>query len=338
MRKVAIYGTGNVGKTFYEKHDFKDENLVAFIETEPSKLEFLGINVVGIKDIGNDIDIIYIANSYVETLYKCLDKGISKKNLVIENKFLCSDYVEQTGRLDIEYDLDFAIQYEFQLAKPEYVMTRLMKKELKVYEKELISNNSFITSEEYCRYATLELIIEEIKENNIEGELAELGVFRGDFSKYMNKEKKKKKLYLFDTFGGFDARDVDVDIKNNFTKGQWFEAVENFKNTDENLVIRKMKYPDNCVVRKGYFPDTIPENEVTYSLVSIDCDLYMPILEGLRYFYPRMNVGGYIMLHDYNTPELKGVKKAVKDYECEIGRRLVKVPISDSCGTLVIGK
>lgn len=37
-------------------------------------------------------------------------------------------------------------------------------------------------------------------------------------------------------------------------------------------------------------------------------------------------------------PELRGIKKAVKDYELEVGQKLVKVPISDTCGSLVIGK
>jgi len=46
-----------------------------------------------------------------------------------------------------------------------------------------------------------------------------------------------------------------------------------------------------------------------------------------------------MMLHDYNlTHELRGVKQAVRDYELEIGEKLVKVPVSDVSGSLVIGK
>ena len=39
--------------------------------------------------------------------------------------------------------------------------------------------------------------------------VAEGGVFRGDFAKYINKVFPDSKLYLFDTFEGFDSRDVD---------------------------------------------------------------------------------------------------------------------------------
>lgn len=292
MKKVAIYGTGNVGRVFYEWHDFENEKLEYFIETNPDKSEFLGERVIGIDKIDSEIDIIYIANSYLETVYECLDKGISKDKLVFENIILYRQYINAYGKIDIAYDEKFAMQYEIELCKPEYVMTRKMKKEMKIYEKEIDSTNLYITSNEYCRYATLELLIEEIKENNINGELAELGVYRGDFSKYMNEEFPCKKLYLFDTFCGFDNKDIDVDLTNDFSKKQWFEEVDNFMNTSEKLVLKKMKYPDNCVLRKGYFPDTIPEEEISYCLVSIDCDLYMPALEGLRYFYPRINEGG----------------------------------------------
>lgn len=46
-----------------------------------------------------------------------------------------------------------------------------------------------------------------------------------------------------------------------------------------------------------------------------------------------------MILHDYNlVNELKGVKKAVKDYEKELGEKLVKIPIPDICGSLIIGK
>ena len=197
----------------------------------------------------------------------------------------------------------------------------------------------YIVTEDYCRYGTLRLIIEELKNNHIEGSLAELGVYRGDFSKCMNMMFPDRKIYLFDTFEGFDSRDMNYEIQNGYTSREWFNSWSNFSNTYEELVLSKMKYREQCAIRKGYFPDTIPDEEIDYALVSLDCDLYDPILAGLRYFYPRLNKGGYIMLHDYNQSDhLKGVKKAVAEYEKELGFNMVKVPIHDVCGTLVICK
>jgi len=186
------------------------------------------------------------------------------------------------------------MEYERQITKDEYIVMAAMQRNLKNYgsHKKNILGNSYTESYDYCRLATLELLIEEIKQNNINGELAELGVFRGNFSKWINKEFSDKRLFLFDTFEGFDNKDKDIDIENKYSSEEWFDKVENFEETSVSLVLGKMKHPNQVVVRKGFFPDTIPKEKLKYALVSIDCDLYMPILEGLRYFYPRVNRGG----------------------------------------------
>ena len=89
MKKVVIYGTGKVGKAFYESHNFEGEELVAFVETNPNKESFLGTNIIGIEDIGENIDIIYLANSYIDTVYECIGRGIQKQRLILENEMLC---------------------------------------------------------------------------------------------------------------------------------------------------------------------------------------------------------------------------------------------------------
>lgn len=71
--------------------------------------------------------------------------------------------------------------------------------------------------------------------------------------------------------------------------------------------------------------------------VSIDVDLEQPIYDGLDFFYPRLEKGGYIFIHDYNGP-LLGVERAVDRYERGNGIMLCKVPICDVEGSLVITK
>lgn len=195
---------------------------------------------------------------------------------------------------------------------------------------------------DYCRFATLELLTREIEKCHVPGAVAELGVFRGDFAKYINRLLPNRKFYLFDTFEGFDRKDIDTELHGQYSKQSWFDAsLDYFSNTNVDKVLEKMKHREQCIVRKGYFPDTIPKEEVAYAFVSLDCDLYQPMLEGLRYFYPRLQKGGYLMIHDYNGDtegNLTGVRKAVQDYEMESGEFLHKVPISDACGSLVICK
>ncbi len=184
------------------------------------------------------------------------------------------------------------------------------------------------------RSATLYYIAQRINEQNIEGDTAELGVYKGDIAHQMNALFPNKKLYLFDTFTGFDKRDIDIEHTNQFSRGQ----IGDFQDTSIDEIMKRMPYPDNVIIRQGYFPDTTDNLEdLTFSFVSLDADLYQPILAGLQYFYPRLNSGGMILLHDYNNLQFTGAHQAVIDFEKQHGS-IILVPLSDMHGSCVIVK
>jgi O-methyltransferase len=112
---------------------------------------------------------------------------------------------------------------------------------------------------------------------------------------------------------------------------------QEFSKTNIDLVLDKMKFKNNCIIRKGFFPDTAQGLKDNFSFVSIDCDLYKPTYNGLDYFYPRLVHGGYIFIHDYNDKNrYTGVKDAVKKYCKE--NSIAYFPLSDNCGSVVIMK
>ena len=121
-------------------------------------------------------------------------------------------------------------------------------------------------------------------------------------------------------------------LNGEFNDGQHFSTVVPY----EHAVLAKMIYPERCVLKKGYFPDTAEGLEDQFCFVNLDMDLYRPMLEGLRFFYGRMCDGGVILLHDYFHPELPGVRQAVADFERERQEVLCKVPIGDFCSIAVI--
>lgn len=96
-----------------------------------------------------------------------------------------------------------------------------------------------------------------------------------------------------------------------------------------------MKYKETIVIKKGLFPESLNGLEDKFAFVSIDVDFEESIYNALAYFYPRLNPGGYIFIHDYNS-NLHGVEKAVDNYEVKSGIQLAKVPLCDVCGSLVI--
>jgi O-methyltransferase len=189
----------------------------------------------------------------------------------------------------------------------------------------------YVFNSDYIRASSLELIANEIYDKNIVGSVAELGVYKGGFARIINKAFPDRKLYLFDTFEGFDSRDVKTELKNNFSNGK-----QDFSDTNVELVLGKMQNRENCIVKKGFFPETAVGINDNFSFVSIDADLYDPIYNGLHFFYERLNSGGYIMLHDYNNKEYNGAKVALRKFSAE--KKISYFPICDAWGSAVIMK
>jgi O-methyltransferase len=184
---------------------------------------------------------------------------------------------------------------------------------------------------DYIRLSTLELVSYEINRNKIEGSVAELGVYKGKFARYINRYFPDKKLYLFDTFQGFDETDIKAELKNTYSSGE-----QDFSNTSVKHVLSIMPFPDQCIIKQGYFPDTARGLNEQFVFVNIDADLYEPIYNGLQFFYPRLKKGGYIFVHDYNNDAYKGAREAVEKFCRE--NDLNKLPLPDSCGTAVLMK
>lgn len=85
----------------------------------------------------------------------------------------------------------------------------------------------------------------------VEGNVAELGCYRGDTSWQLNVLMPDRKLYLFDTFEGFDERDVDMERKLGCSDAQ----TGLYSGTDKEKLMERMPLPGQVVIRKGWFPE-----------------------------------------------------------------------------------
>lgn len=162
---------------------------------------------------------------------------------------------------------------------------------------------------DFVRLSSLDMVSKEIYSREIKGSVAEVGVFQGDFARYINRLFFDRNFYLFDTFEGFDNRDLNQDKQ----KG-YYKLDQDFSQTNFNFVLEKMAHIDKCIIKKGYFPESLEGLEDEFCFVSLDTDLYKPIIDGLNYFYPRLSEGGYIFVHDYNNFHYLGVKKAIDEF------------------------
>ncbi len=180
------------------------------------------------------------------------------------------------------------------------------------------------------RLYALILNTKQVLDDEIAGDMAELGVFRGNSAAILAHYARiyGRKVSLFDTFQGFDRRDL--------VGGDRSKAVEF---TDTSLADVMDLVGDEAVrFVQGRFPESIPSDLYMsrFCLVHIDCDLYEPAKSGLEFFYPRLSPGGLLIVHDYANPYWLGIKRAVDEF-CE-GIAEKPIIFGDKSGTAMIRK
>jgi O-methyltransferase len=179
------------------------------------------------------------------------------------------------------------------------------------------------------RFYTWWLQNERLKADKIPGAYAEVGVYKGDSAAILHAMDPDREFYLFDTFMGFPASDLE---------GETGEAAayttDNFADSDTEHLLSRFENKDKIHLQKGYFPDTSEGlEEKRFALVNLDADLYKPTKAALEFFYPRLSPGGVIFVHDYNQ-KWEGIKTAVSEFAQKIPESFVTAP--DTEGTVMI--
>ncbi len=161
---------------------------------------------------------------------------------------------------------------------------------------------------------------------------AEVGCFRGEFAKEINIAFAGCKLYLFDTFEGFEVKDIDLEYMADKCVIQSYS--KQFAQTSEQLVRDNMPYPADVIIKKGYFPDTFDLVNKNFIFVSIDTDLYAPTKSACELFFPLLLQQGLMLVHDYYNEILPGVKQAVDEFVRLTGADFF--PIGDAMSVAII--
>jgi O-methyltransferase len=106
---------------------------------------------------------------------------------------------------------------------------------------------------------------------------------------------------LFDTFAGLPAAS-EWDTK--FQKGGFASSLDQVR--------AYLDHFPGVHFHPGLFPQTAEGLEqLTFSFVHLDVDLYQSTVSGLQWFYPRLNPGGILISHDYDA---EGVRKAFDEF------------------------
>ena len=183
------------------------------------------------------------------------------------------------------------------------------------------------------RIATMRLLAEQINQEQIPGDIAELGVFRGGFASLISAAFPDRRFHLFDTFCGFSDPDIAIEQAGHYSKAQ----TGDFADTSVEFVRKRLPYPKNAVFYQGFFPDTFQNcHTECFCFVSIDADLYAPTAAALPLFWERLSPGGVLMIHDVNSTQFTGAGKAVREFCRETG--ILSIPVCDLHGSVLLRK
>jgi len=164
-------------------------------------------------------------------------------------------------------------------------------------------------------FSQIELLVDLLLntiEDNIDGDVVELGCYVGESSKYLMKTlietSSDKNLYVYDSFEGLPELS-EIEKNTGWRAGT-------LKTTQQVLIqnFQKNNLPIP-IINKNWFKDIPNENlPEKISFAFLDGDFYTSIYDSLEKVWDKVSDGGYICFHDYDRHDLPGVKLAIDDF------------------------
>jgi len=197
------------------------------------------------------------------------------------------------------------------------------------------------------RILALRAAVGHVCRHGIEGDIVECGVWRGGSmmaaALTLLECGDRRRLHLFDTFAGMPPpapadRDVSgapaadlLAAEDPFSGPTWCHSPL----ADVQANLAATGYPADLVrFVTGRVEETLPrEAPERIAILRLDTDWYESTRHELEHLYPRLAVGGLLIIDDYGHWE--GARRAVDEYLAAIGARLFLTRI-DYTGRLAV--
>lgn len=167
------------------------------------------------------------------------------------------------------------------------------------------------------RLNNIQFCVEDVLKNSVPGDLIETGVWRGGATIFMRAILKAyscldRLVWVADSFEGLPKPNIEKYPEDkNWDLAQFKELAVSLEQVKSNF--KKYDLLDNQVsFLKGWFRDTLPSAAIKQiAVLRLDGDIYESTMDALTNLYPKLSVGGYIIIDDYAIPPCA---KAVADY------------------------
>ncbi len=156
-----------------------------------------------------------------------------------------------------------------------------------------------------------------VLKNNVPGDFIETGVWRGGAVIFMRAlldvcKDKRRIVWAADSFAGLPKPD---EKKYGADKGDKLHQETTLAVSLEEVKMNFAKYgylDEQVRFLKGWFKDTLPNAPIKkLALIRLDGDMYESTMDALTVLYPKLSVGGYVIVDDWCLP---ACKRAVEDY------------------------
>ena len=164
--------------------------------------------------------------------------------------------------------------------------------------------------------------IEQVRE--VKGSVAEVGVFEGRttvfLNKYMDSQKIDKKYYAIDTFCGFVPHDIKYEVLKRNKDPSFFTGFKTSKKAFDVVMNR------NSITRVVSIQADVNEFDLTnlgdLCFVLLDVDLYRPMKKSLKELYKILSPKGIMVVDDCdpNSKAWDGSDQAYKEFMQELGQ------------------
>lgn len=184
------------------------------------------------------------------------------------------------------------------------------------------------------RLENLQRCLTDVVRRGVPGDVIETGVWRGGSSIFMRAvlaalDDTSRVVWVADSFRGLPTPDsirfeIDrgVDVSDPTLSVSLDRVRANFA-----------KYgllDDQVRFLPGWFRDTLPTAPIeALSLVRLDGDLYESTMDAISALYPRLSVGGYLIVDDYNALDV--CRQAITDYRAKHGITEALEPVDWTC-------
>lgn len=150
---------------------------------------------------------------------------------------------------------------------------------------------------------------------HVPGDVVELGCYVGTTSLFLQRllqaDGTGRALHVYDSFAGLpdklpqDASPAGEQFKGGELLATKAQLIKHFKHAGLPLP----------VIHKAWFEDlTVKDTPNTISFAFLDGDFYSSILASLQVIWPKLRQGSVVIIDDYQTEALPGVRQAVKEW------------------------